>query len=113
LRQGQVDPVLHVDLGKGRVGANLEEHVEGHVARRGARRVHVDHVVGAVDLLLDGRRHVIGHDLGIGAGVGCRNRNLRRRNIRVLGDRQLGMATAPARVMMIEITEAKMGRSMQ
>ncbi len=69
MRQGQIDPVLHIHLGERRISANLEEYVEGHVARRRARRVHVDHVVGAVNLLLDRRRHIIGHDLCIGTGV--------------------------------------------
>lgn len=67
----------------------ISKNIEGHVARRGARRVHVDHVVGAIDLLFDGRGHVIGHDLRIGTGVRRGHRNLRRRYIRVLRNREL------------------------
>ena len=53
-----------------------------------ALRRHVEHVLDAVDLLLDRRRDRVGHDLGAGAGIGRRHLNRRRRHVRVLRDRQ-------------------------
>ena len=43
-----------------------------------AVRAEVDHPLDAVDLLLDRRRHGLGHGLRIGAGVGRRDLDLRR-----------------------------------
>ena len=43
--------------------------------------VHVDHVVDAVHLLLDGSRHCLRKCLGVGAGISRGDKNLRRNNI--------------------------------
>ena len=45
-------------------------------------------LLDAVDLLLDRRGHGVGHDLGVGPGVAGRHPDGRRRDLRVLGDRQ-------------------------
>ena len=51
-------------------------------------RRHVEHALDAVDLLLDRRRHRVGHHLGAGPRIGDRHLHRRRRDRRVLRDRQ-------------------------
>ena len=48
----------------------------------------IDHVVDAVDLLLDRRGHGLCDDLGGGARKGRVHHHGRRRNLRIFGDRQ-------------------------
>ena len=49
---------------------------------------HVEHVLHAVDLLLDRRGDGVGHDLGVGAGILRRHLHRRRRDLGILLDRQ-------------------------
>ena len=95
LRLGDGDPVLHEDLGHVQVGPQLERRVKEHlpVVRR-ARR-HVDHPLDAVDLLLDGRGHGRGDGLRVGPGIDGADLDRRRRDIRVLGHRQLDQSDQP------------------
>ena len=67
----------------------------------------------AVDLLLDGRGHRVGHDLGVGPGIDGRHLDGGRGDLRVLRDRQRPTAMPPARVTTIDSTAAKIGRSMK
>ena len=82
VRQGQADAVLHQHLGHVQVDAVLER--DGQVVRAvvGALRRHVQHVLDAVDLLLDRRGHGLGDDLGAGAGIVAVDLHGRRRDRR-------------------------------
>ena len=66
--QGQVHPVLHQHLRQVQIHALLER--DGQIVRAvvGALGGHVQHVLHAVDLLLDGGRHGLGHDLALAPG---------------------------------------------
>ena len=68
--------------------AHLEGDVEQHAAVARVQRLHVEQVVDAVDFLLDRRRHRLLDDLGVGAGVVARDAHDRRRERRILLDRQ-------------------------
>ena len=71
-RQGDGDAVLHQHLRRIEVGAELEGDGQRHAAVAGRLRRHVEHVVDAVDLLLDRGGDGLGHDLGGGAGIVAR-----------------------------------------
>ena len=86
LRHGQRDAVLHQHLGHVQVGAQLEGDGERVAAVVGALRRHVDHAFDAVDLLFDGRRHAVGHDLAVGAGIAGRYLHRGRRDVGILRD---------------------------
>ena len=87
-RLGQGHAVLDIDGGDIRVGADGEGDIQPIAARVVAGRVHVQHVIDAVDLGLDGRGHSLGEDLGVGAGVEGLHRDLGRHDVRELGHRQ-------------------------
>ena len=87
-RLGDGHAVLHQHLRGIEVGAELEGDGERHVAVAGRLRRHVEHVVDAVDLLLDGSRNGLGHDLGGGSRILRGDRDRRRRDVRILRDRQ-------------------------
>ena len=88
LGQGGGDSVLHQYLGHVEVGAHLEgdDELVGAVAR--ARGLHVEHVLDAVDLLLDRQRDRVGHDTGARPGVAGRDLHGGRGDLGVLRDRQ-------------------------
>ena len=88
-RQSQVHPVLHQYLGQVQVHALVESHGKTVGAVVGGLRLHVEHLLDAVDLLLDGRGHRLGHHLGAGAGIGATDLHRRRRDRRVLGQGQI------------------------
>ena len=77
-----VDAQLPEDLVDVRIGLDVEVHEELHHAVIGADGVHVNHVVDAVHLLLDGRRNSLRKSLSVGARVGGGDENFRRNNIR-------------------------------
>ena len=83
------DPVLHQHLGEVQIGADLEGDDQGIGAVAGAGGLHIDHMLHAVDLLLDGERHGVHHGGGAGAGIARRHRNGGRDDIGILGDGQL------------------------
>ena len=113
-RLGQRHAVLHQHLGHVQIDAVLERHRQHVVAVVGALGRHVQHVFDADHLLLDRRGDGIGHHLGIGAGIRRRNFDRRRRDFRILRNRQRRTAPRPpASVMMIDSTEAKIGRLMK
>ena len=88
LRHGQRHAVLHHDQGRVHVGADVEgdrQRVRAVVAHL---RRHVEHALDAVDLLLDRRRHRVGHHRGAGPGIADRDRDARRRDPGILRDRQ-------------------------
>ena len=61
------DAVLHEHLRDVEIGAEREGDGDLQLAVAGRLRGHVEHVLDAVDLLLDRRRDRVGDDLGGGA----------------------------------------------
>ena len=113
LRQRARHPVLHQHLREVEVGADLERDGQRIGAVGGAVGLHVEHVLDAVDLLLDRQRHGIDHGLGAGAGIARRDLHRRRHHVGILRDRQAEQATPPIRTIRIAMTLARTGRSMK
>ena len=87
-RIGDGDAVLHLHLGDVEIGAELEADRDREAAVGGRVRGDIDHVLDAVDLLLDRRHHSGGDDLGAGARILAGDADQRRRNLGILRDRQ-------------------------
>ena len=87
-RQRDRDPVLNKHLCLIDVRSRLEHDVDRNRAVAGRLRHHVDHVVDAVDLLLDRRRHGLRDHLGRGTGKSRIHDDRGRRNVGIFGDRQ-------------------------
>src|SRR5438477_6772374 len=66
---GDGDSVLDQHLGGIEIGAQFESDTQRHVAVARALRRHVEHVLNAIDLLLDRRRHRFRYDLRVGTGI--------------------------------------------
>jgi hypothetical protein len=94
-RLGLRHAVLGEGVGGVQIGADLEGHVELHAAVAGVQRLHVEHVVHAVDLLLDGRGHRLLDHLGAGARVGGGDLDVGRGELRILLDGQLEQGGDP------------------
>ena len=75
-------PVLHQDLRGIEIGADIERDRQRIAAVARARRLHVDHVLDAVDLLLDRQRNGIHQDAGAGAWICGRHLHGRRHDVR-------------------------------
>ena len=65
-----------------------ERDRDREIAVAGRLAAHVEHVLDAVDLLLERRRDGAGDRLGRCAGIGGRDLHRRRDDFRILGDRQ-------------------------
>ncbi len=91
LRQRGLHAVLNFDLRDVNVRAQLEGDRDAHTTLADRLRGDVEHVIHAVDLLLQRGCDVIGHDLGGSAGVGRRHGHRWRRNARILVDGQVGI----------------------
>ena len=87
-RHGELQLVLHLHLGDVRVGPGVEGEGDGRGPGVVAGGGHVAQVVDAVHLLLDNLRHGVLDGLGRGPGVNGVDGYLRRRDRRILGDRQ-------------------------
>src|ERR1051326_6166692 len=87
-RLGDRDAVLHLHLGDIEVGAEVEGHRNREAAVGGRVRRDIEHVLDAVDLLLDRRDHGRGHHVGAGAGVLPGYVDDGRRDLGILRDRQ-------------------------
>jgi hypothetical protein len=89
------DAVLHEHGRHVDVGADLEGHddLDLAVVRRALRR-QVDHVVHAVDFLLEREGHGVGQHVGAGPGVVAAHRDGRRRDVRRLLDGQAEVGDA-------------------
>ena len=96
---GDRDAVLDQHLRLVEVGAEPERDGERHLAVGRALRRHVEHVLDAVDLLLDRRRDRVRDDLGRRPGVRGLHHDRRRHDLGVLRDRQrpVGQATQDER----------------
>ena len=88
-RQRLRDAVLHLHLRVVEIGAEREGDGQRHPAVGGRLREHVEHVLDAVDLLLERRGDGLGDDLRIGARIGRAHDHRRRHDLRILADRQL------------------------
>ncbi|KIT68206.1 hypothetical protein PY02_00325, partial [Staphylococcus aureus] len=82
------DPVLHQHLRGIEIGPRFERDGDGDVAVAGRLRRLVEHVVDAVDLLLDRRGDRLGDGLGRSAGIGGGDRHRRGDDVGILGNRQ-------------------------
>ena len=88
-RLGERDAILDEHLGGIQIGARLERDGDLDGAGRGRRGAHVEHVLDAVDLLLERGRDGFGERLGRCAGEGRLDGDGRRRNVRILRQREL------------------------
>ncbi len=87
-RQRLRHAVLHLHLRVVEVGAEREGDGQRHPAVGCRLREHVEHVLDAVDLLLERRGHGLGDDLRVRARIGGAHDDGRRHHLRVLADRQ-------------------------
>ena len=93
-RRGDRDPVLDQHLSIVEIGAELERDRQRHGAvARGIGR-HVEHVLDAVDLLLQRRRDGGGDRLRIRSRIARPNHDGRRCDVGILRDRQSGIGDA-------------------
>ena len=112
-RLGERFAVLHQDLRDIEVGAGLECHGERVIAVVGALRRHVHHVFDAVDLLLNRRRHGVGDDAGVGAGIDADTSTVGGAISGYCATGSVNRAMPPPSVMKMDSTAAKMGRLMK
>jgi hypothetical protein len=87
-RRGGGDAVLHLHLGDVEIGAEVESDGDAEAPVRGGIRGHVEHVLDAVDLILDRRDHCGRDDLRAGARILAGDVDDRRRDLGILRDRQ-------------------------
>jgi hypothetical protein len=87
-RQRLGNAVLHVHLRLVRIGAGGEGDRHLQHAVGAGHRLHVHHVLDAVDLLLERRRHGLGDDLGVGARIGRLHDDGGRNDLGIFADRQ-------------------------
>ena len=112
-RQAERDAVLHQHLGHVGIHAQFERDQQGVGAVVGAERRHVEHVLDAADLLFDGSGHGVADGLGVGAGIEALTSTVGGVTSGYWATGSDRAATAPASVMTIDSTEAKIGRSMK
>ena len=94
-RQSGRNAILHQHLRGIEIGAELERDCQRHAAVAGRLRRHIEHVVDAVDLLLERGCHGLGHDLGRGAGIARGDRDRGRGDVGILGHRQAEIGHRP------------------
>ena len=82
--------ILHLHLGDVEIGAEIERDRDGKAPVRRRVRRHVDHVLDAVDLLLDRRHHGRGDHLRTGPRILSRHVDDGRCDLRILGNREPG-----------------------
>src|SRR5437762_1143750 len=82
------DTILHQHLRSIEIGAESESDTQCHVAVARALRRHIEHVLNAIDLLLDRRRHRFRYDLRVCAGISGRHLDRWWRNLRILRNRK-------------------------
>ena len=83
-RLGLLHAVLNLDGRQVGVRVDVEGHGGGETSRVAARRLHVEHAGGSVQLLFDGRRHGLRHGLGAGSRIGGRDLDHRGHDARIL-----------------------------
>src|SRR4029077_11093420 len=82
------DAVLDQHLRGIEIGTELKGNAERHVAVARALRRHVEHVLNAIDLLLDRRRNRFRYHLRVRAGIGGGHLDRWWRNLGILGNWQ-------------------------
>src|SRR5437016_10302851 len=82
------DAILYQHLRRIEIRAELERDAQRHVAVARALRGHVEHVLDAIDLLLDRRRHCFRHNLRVRAGITGGDLDGWRRDLGILRDRK-------------------------
>ena len=82
------DTILHQHLSGIEIGAELESDAQCQVTVASALRRHVEHVLDAIDLLLDWRRHRFRYNFCVCAGIIGRHLNSGWRDIGILRDRK-------------------------
>src|SRR5246127_4248289 len=87
-RQRLGNAVLYVDLRLVRIGAGGEGDRHLQHAVGASHRLHVHHILDAVDLLLQWRRHGLGDDLGVGARIGRLHDDGGWNDVGIFADRQ-------------------------
>ncbi|CAB3753801.1 hypothetical protein BPA30113_05478 [Burkholderia paludis] len=95
-RQRLVHAVLHELRGLVRIGAELERDGDRHVAVAVRLRLHVEHVLDAVDLLLERRRDRLGDHFRVRARILRLHDHGRRHDLRIFRDRQQEHRDHPA-----------------
>jgi hypothetical protein len=105
--------VADVDRGLVDVGADLERHLDLHEPVRRRVRAHVDHAGHAVDRVLERRGDGLLDDLGGGARVDRLHGDDRRRDLGYCAIGSTRIDARPASTRKIEMTAAKIGRSMK
>ena len=85
------DAVLHQHLRLVQVSAELEGDGDGEIAVRGRLAVEIQHVLDAVDLLLDRSGNRVGNGLRGGARILRGDDDGRRHHLRIFRDRQRGV----------------------
>ena len=80
------DAILYQHLRRIEIGTEFESDAQRHVAVARALRRHVEHVLNAIDLLLNRRRHRFRNDLCICAGIVGRDLDRWWRDLRILGN---------------------------
>jgi hypothetical protein len=111
--QGLLHLVLDLDLGDVGVGALGKGGGDGHRACRAGGRVEIEQPVKAGQLLLDHLRHAAFQRGGRRARIGGVDVHLWRGNIGELLDRQAIRAPTPIIMVMMAMTQAKIGRSIK
>ena len=81
-------PILGEHLGDVEVGSDTECHRYREVPVAGLLAAHVDHILDAIDLLLEWRRDSTRDGLRRCARIACRDLDRRRHNLWILRDRQ-------------------------
>ena len=95
-RLGLRDAVLHQLLGLVRIGAELERDGERHQTVGRGLAAHVEHALDTVDRLLDRRCDRLSDDPRVRAGIVRAHHDLRRHDVRILGDRHHPQCKHPA-----------------
>ena len=83
-----LDTVLRQHLRHVQIGADLERHGNGQLAVAGRLAAEIQHVLDAVDLLFERRRHGARDGFGRRARIGRRHLDGRRHDLRILRNRQ-------------------------
>jgi len=91
----------------------LEDDVDRNPSVSGRLRGDIEHVVNAIDFLLDGRRHGRRDDFGGGARVAGADIHRRWRDFWIFRDRQGALCDGAGDCQEDERTAAKIGRSMK
>ena len=96
LARGAGDAVLDVDRRHVRVGTLLEIDADGGAAAVGRGRLHVGHVLDAVDGFLQGHDDAALHGLGVGAGIVRHHHDGRGRDVGIALDGKGQQSDDPA-----------------